>query len=70
MRLGSFSAAASAMVPERISGRAKVEVSEARIRSQEIASSSPPPQQMPLTAATIGLLRCGSSWMPPKPPIP
>ena len=51
MRLGSLIDAASATVPERISGKANVAVSDAIRMSQESASSSPPPQQMPLIAA-------------------
>ncbi len=61
MRLGNLIEAASATVPDRISGSAKVALSLARMRSQLNANSSPPPQQMPFTAAITGLLRFGSS---------
>src|SRR3989338_258990 len=70
MRLGSLIEAASATVPERISGSAKVALAEHRIRSADSASSRPPPQQMPFTAAITGLFRLGSSCKPPKPPTP
>ena len=56
--------------PTRGSGSAKVAFAEARIRSQLSASSSPPPQQMPFTAAITGLFRFGSSCKPPNPPTP
>ena len=67
---GSLIEAASAIVPERISGNAKVAWAAARIISQESAISSPPPQQIPFIAAMTGLLSWGSSCKPPKPPIP
>ena len=70
MRFGSFIEAASATVPELISGRAKVAVSEARIISHEKAIYSPPPQQLPLIAAITGLFIFGSSCSPPNPPTP
>ena len=58
------------MVPELISGNAKVACSDAKIRSAESASSKPPPQQIPFTAAITGLFRPGNSCKPPNPPTP
>ncbi len=70
MRLGSLMVAASATVPERISGSAKRAWSAAMIKSADKASSKPPPTAMPLTAAITGLLRSGSICRPPNPPTP
>ena len=42
-------------MPELISGRAKVAVSEARIMSHDKAISRPPPQQMPLILKRVEL---------------
>ena len=69
-RFGSFTAAASAKVPARISGSAKLALAEASIRSHDSANSQPPPTAMPFTAAMRGLFSAGNSWMPPKPPTP
>jgi hypothetical protein len=70
MRFGSLIEAASATVPDRISGRAKVACSAARMMSADSANSSPPPQAMPFTAAITGLFRPRNSCSPPKPPLP
>ena len=70
MRFGNLMLAASATVPALISGRPKRAAEDARIRSQDSASSNPPPTAMPLTAAINGLFSPGSSWMPPNPPTP
>ena len=61
MRFGSLMVAASAKVPARISGSANEAVFDARIMSNERASSNPPPTAMPLTAAMAGLSSPGSS---------
>ena len=53
--------AASATVPERISGRANDAFSEAKIRSQDKAISNPPPQQIPLPEQIKGLFKYTSS---------
>ena len=70
MRFGSFNDAASATVPERISGKANEACSAANIISAERANSRPPPQQIPFTAAITGLFMWGNSCKPPKPPTP
>ena len=53
-----------------LSGSAQLALSDATIRSQDSASSNPPPQQMPFTAQITGLFRFGSSCNPPTPPTP
>ena len=70
MRRGSFMEAASATVPDWISGRAKVACSAAMRMSQDSAISKPPPKASPLMAQMTGLLSPGSSCKPPKPPTP
>ena len=70
MRRGNLMVAASATVPELISGSANVACSAAMMMSAEIISSKPPPKAMPFTAAMTGLFSPGSSCRPPKPPTP
>ena len=52
------------------SGKAKVACSATRRISALSASSSPPPQQIPLMAAITGLFSARNSCSPPKPPTP
>ena len=43
---------------------------DTNIMSQDSASSNPPPQQIPFTAAITGLFMPRNSCNPPKPPTP
>mmetsp|Transcript_165 Transcript_165/g.617 ORF Transcript_165/g.617 Transcript_165/m.617 type:complete len:241 (+) Transcript_165:81-803(+) len=54
------------IVPSLISGWPNLAVSAARMKSQVIASSQPPPSANPLTAAMIGVLTDDSSSSSPK----
>ena len=57
---GNLIVAASAKVPDLISGNAKRTWSAAMMRSADSANSNPPPTAIPLMAAMTGLLRPGN----------
>jgi hypothetical protein len=68
MRLGSLMEAASATVPERISGRAKVACSAARMMSAGQRHLQPAAKADAVDRADHRLVHMRSSCSPPKPP--
>jgi hypothetical protein len=68
MRRGSMAAATGGKQPSWISGWPKRERSLAKSRSQQQASSRPPPRQWPSTAATVSASsarsRSSAPWKP------